>query len=127
MRGLVFALLATTALPIQNCIQTIRNQVPGQKACTDLYAYGVSADVTNASTGVPVTHATLPLRDGAYTEVMQNFPTGDYVGAGERAGTYTLTAEANGFVSQTIDNIVVTAGECHVNGVRVDIQLVPAQ
>src|SRR5438876_6759286 len=126
MRVSLFVLLTATALPLQNCIQAIRQQLPGQKACTALFAYGVSSSVTNAATGAPITNATLTLQDGDYTEVMQSFPTGDYVGAGERAGTYTLTAQAPGFETKTIEGIVVTQGECHVNGVRVDVALQPA-
>jgi hypothetical protein len=99
---------------------------PVQEACTDLYAYGVSATVTNASTGASLSDATLTLTEGSYTEVMQLVPTGDYVGAGERAGTYTLTATAPGFQPQTIDDIVVTADRCHVHGVHLEVALQPA-
>lgn len=98
---------------------------PGQ-ACTGLFAYGVNATVTNAITGAPINNATLTLVEGSYQEVMQSFPTGDYVGAGERAGTYDLTASAQGFQTQTIDNIVVTADPCHVQGVHLDVKLQPA-
>ena len=93
--------------------------------CTDLFAYGVNVTLTNAVTGEPVSNATLTLAEGSYTEVMQSIPTGDYVGAGERAGTYTLTATAPGFQPQTISDIVVTADRCHVQGVHLDVALQP--
>ncbi len=94
--------------------------------CTNLYAYGVNVTLTNAVTGAPIDNATLTLTEGDYTETMQLVPTGDYVGAGERAGTYTLTASAPGFQPQTINNIVVTADRCHVRGVHLNIALQPA-
>ena len=48
---------------------------------------------------------------------------GVYVGAGERAGTYTLTVEAEGFEPVTIEDIVVEADECHVIGVSREVTL----
>jgi Carboxypeptidase regulatory-like domain len=122
-RFMPLALLGLVTLAGSNCVFSFN---PGGIACTALYAYGVNASVTNASTGAPIGNATLTLKDGDYEEVMQPFPTGDYVGAGERKGTYTLTAEAPGFESKTIENIVVTADECHVQGVHVDVALQPS-
>ena len=122
MRGLCLVLLTTGLLPVQNCI----NRINGPIACTALYAYGVSSTVTSAQNGAKIDNATLTLRDGEYVEVMQHIFDGEYVGAGERAGTYTLTAVAPGFQPQVVENIVVTADECHVKGVRVDVQLDPA-
>lgn len=94
-------------------------------ACTALYAYGVSATVTDQETGSPIDDATLTLIDGAYQEDMQSYQNGEFVGAGERAGTYTLTASAPGYQSQTIENIDVTADVCHVHGVHIEIELSP--
>ena len=123
MLKLLFPTILAATVPFTNCLP----QQPGGTVCTDLYAYGVSVTVTDAGTGQPVTNATLTLTDGAYTEVMQYIPTGDYVGAGERAGTYTLTAGAPGYQSQTIENIVVTADECHVQGVHRNVALGPSE
>ncbi len=120
MRTLMMVVLAS-GLPFGTCIQP-----PAGTPCTALFAYGVNATVTDAVTGASIANATLTLTESGYTEVMQPFPTGDYVGAGERAGTYTLTATAPGYQSRTITDIVVTADECHVRGVHVDVQLQPA-
>ena len=98
----------------------------GGIACTALYAYGISATVTNAVTGEAISNATLTLTDGAYQETMTSFPSNEFVGAGERKGTYTLTATAAGFATKTITNIVVTADQCHVQGVHVDVQMQPS-
>jgi hypothetical protein len=98
---------------------------PPGTVCTTLYAYGVSVTLTNATTGEPISDATLTLTDRAYVETMQLIPTGDYVGAGERAGTYTLTAAAPGFETKMIADLEVTADECHVQGIHLDVALPP--
>ena len=99
--------------------------LPDPIACTALYAYGVSATVTDQETGAPIDNATLTLVDGAYEEDMESYQSGEFVGAGERAGTYTLTADAPGYQSRTIEDIVVTADVCHVHGVHLDVELSP--
>jgi hypothetical protein len=91
--------------------------------CTTLFAYGVNVTLTDAETGASITDATLTLTEGTYVEEMQSFATGDYVGAGERPGTYTLEASAPGYETQTVENIVVTADVCHVRGVHLDVRL----
>ena len=57
---------------------------PPGTACTAPYAYGVSVTLTDATTGAPISNATLALTEGTYVETMQFMPGGDYVGAGER-------------------------------------------
>ncbi len=85
----------------------------------------MNVTLTDAATGAAIDNATLTLTEGSHAEEMQLIPTGDYVGAGERAGTYTLTATAPGFLSQIINDIVVTADRCHVHGVHLDVALQP--
>jgi hypothetical protein len=120
MRGLLTVLL-TAGLPLTTCIN---HSFDGQ-VCTDLYAYGVSAHVTDADTGQIITDAVLTLQDGDYTEVMQLIPTGDYVGAGERPGTYTLTIDVPGVASDTVSDIDVGFDGCHVIGVALNIRVRP--
>ena len=48
---------------------------------------------------------------------------GEYIGAGERAGMYSLTVVADGFETITVDAIFVDADECHVIGVSKQIAL----
>ena len=99
------------------------------RACTAVYVYGLTVTVTDES-GEPVTGAALTLTDGDYTEMIPGPPGtgielegGVYLGAGERAGTYTLTIEADGFEPATIENIVIEADECHVIGVTREVTL----
>ncbi len=91
--------------------------------CTMVYVYGVNAEVTNAETNAPISGATLTLRDGTYIEVMQSVAAGEYFGAGERKGTYTLTVAAAGFQTVTVEDIVVRADPCHVIPVTVKVPL----
>ena len=126
MFRLPLPLLLAAASPLTSCIGILRNPPPGGTVCTDLFAYGVSASVASAASDAPIAQATLTLREGDYSEVMQSFPNGDYVGAGERAGTYTLIAEAPGFETKIIPDIVVTADECHVHGVHEEVRLQPS-
>ena len=82
-------------------------------ACTEIFVYGVNVSVTDEA-DEPVTGAVLTLTDGDYSKTMQELAEGGYVGAGERAGTYTLIVEADGFEPATIEGIIVDADECHV-------------
>lgn len=98
---------------------------PGGLACTDLYAYGLNVTVKDDATGAAVCDAVVTAVDGAYTETLQNPGLGSdctYVGAGERAGNYTITATKSGFMNAT-QNAVVTADACHVKGVAVMLRL----
>ena len=92
------------------------------RPCTALYAYGVTATVQD-ELGNPVPGATLTLSEGSYQEILEEWYPGEYVGAGERAGTYTLTVVADGFETVTVDDIFVDADECHVIGVSRQINL----
>lgn len=116
MRGLLLVLL-TTGLPFTMCLHQ------GDRACTALYAYGVSAHVTNADIGQPINNATLTLTEGDYSEVMMLIPTGDYVGAGERPGTYTMTIDIPGVGSTVVSDIVVGFDGCHVIGKAFEVKV----
>lgn len=98
--------------------------LPGGIVCTEQFVYGVNVSVSDEN-GDAVTGATLTLTDGDYTETMDEISDGEYVGAGERAGTYSLTVEAAGFESVTIDDIEVNADECHVLPESREVELTP--
>ena len=119
MRNLI-ALLTLTGLPFTGCPID-----GGGTICTLQFVYGVNATVTHADTGEVIEGATLTLTEGEYSETMQELSPGNYAGAGERAGSYTLTVEADGFDTQTIEDIVIDADECHVIPVAENIALTP--
>ena len=91
--------------------------------CTREFRYGVKATVTDAADGAPATEGLSGLlAEGSYREEME---VGGNVlfGAGERAGLYELTITAEGYVTWTQNDIEVTADECHVDTVGLEVQL----
>ncbi|UCC32091.1 MAG: carboxypeptidase regulatory-like domain-containing protein, partial [Phycisphaerales bacterium] len=104
MRGLrISVLISTVSLTAAGCIPIF-----DRNACTAIFAYGLTVRVMDEN-GDPVSGATLTLTEGDYVETIPGPPgsgvepePGVYLGAGERAGTYTLTVEAEGFEPATI-------------------------
>jgi hypothetical protein len=118
MRRLLTA-LAATVLPFTGC--PIYDD--GGVICTEIFVYGLNVTVTDAATGGVIEGATLTLTEGDFTETMMEVNPGDYVGAGERAGTYILTVEAEGYATQTVEDITIDADECHVIPVTENVAL----
>ena len=108
MRGFV---LLVAALATAGC--QAEQGGGGGVICTEIFVYGVTVTVTDEAVE-PVTGAVLTLTDGDYSETMEELAEGEYAGAGERAGTYTLVVQADGFEPATIEGIIVDADECHV-------------
>ena len=86
----------------------------GFVGCPPVFLYGLTVHVRDSVTGTAVSGATLTLREGTYTEVMEELPPGTYVGAGGRPGTYHVTVEAPGYRDHERSGIVVTSDECNV-------------
>jgi hypothetical protein len=101
--------------------------------CTDLYAYGLNVTVVGGANDPGVSNLILPPDDGDLVPVALCYATvvatdGDYKetlscysndgvncqcqGAGERPGSYTVTATLGDMVEE--QEVVVTADECHV-------------
>ena len=119
----LMSLFLVAGLPLVEC-----RWIDDPVVCTDIFVYGINVTLTDAETGQPIEGATLTLTEGSYSETMESFlGSGQYVGAGERAGTYTLTAEADGYESTTVTNIFVDADECHVIPVTLTVELTPTQ
>ncbi len=95
----------------------------GGLICTGVFVYGVTLTVQDGA-GDPVAGATVTLTSGRFSETMMEQWPGEYVGAGERAGTYSLRIEADGFASETLTDIVVDEDECHVIPVALQVTLV---
>jgi len=75
--------------------------------------------------GAPICDATVTAHDGAFSQVLMplgSAPTCTYSGAYERAGNYTVDV-VSGTHRKTVGGIVVTPGECHVNGIGVSVSL----
>jgi len=87
-------------------------------AMMEYSGYGVEGIVSDAVTGDPI---------AAIVQVNNGIPTYSDATAGDYhkyvvAGTYSITVMANGYETQTIDNIAVTAN----NSTATDFQLQPA-
>jgi hypothetical protein len=95
--------------------------------CTDELRSGIALDVFDAVTGAPV-DATVTLAEGDYVEVLgpDTGAGGSYAGAWERAGVYEVEVIAEGYVPEARSGVRVEQGDCHVEGVRLEIALQPA-
>jgi len=86
--------------------------------CTTEARAAISVNVIDAGTRVPIAGYRGIVRDGSYSDSLR-FGGAAY----ERTGTYTVTIEADGYQTWTRSGIVVTDGECHVNGVSLLAEL----
>ncbi|MFN0250941.1 MAG: carboxypeptidase-like regulatory domain-containing protein [Kofleriaceae bacterium] len=113
MRAAVFAFaLATAACGVD-------------RFCTTVSIYGIRVDVTGPN-DQPI-DATVTLRDGDSVEVIEPFEriNSQYLGAGERAGTYDVTVEAAGFRSVMVQDVRVEEDDCHVQPEQLVVALEP--
>jgi hypothetical protein len=99
--------------------------------CTPDMVMGLVIFVVDGQTGAPICDATVTARDGAYSETLARSDSAvggcDYFGASERAGTYSVRAEAAGFSPSTVSDVKVRAKEddCHVETARRTMRLEP--
>ncbi len=103
-------------------------------SCAPYIAYGLGVRVADDQTGAVVCDAVVTAREGTYVETLTAHTYSgslcDYIGAIERAGTYSLHAERAGFSPATVSGITVvrSGGDCpHVRSVEVAIRLAPVR
>jgi hypothetical protein len=86
--------------------------------------FGVVITALDASSGQPVTSGLSGvLSDGSYHEDMEVLAN-QLVGAGERAGRYSVSVTASRYRAWVQHEIRVEANECHVQPVRLEAKLV---
>lgn len=92
--------------------------------CTEQSVYGLNIRVADKASGTAICDAVVIATDGKYSEKLLQHGAPDcvYVGAGERAGTYNVTAARDGYVANGVQ-VRVTEDECHVVGQTATITL----
>lgn len=88
----------------------------GPVACTAEARPGVTVEVLDGLTSEPLADGSvLTLREGTYLETAEESISGRYLsGAWERAGTYEVRVDREGFVPWRSAEVVVFADVCHV-------------
>lgn len=110
--------------------QVLRDSVTISIVCTAEMLAGLNVVVRDSVTGTPAAvGATLRAISGTWRDSLV-VPASwvGYVGWGtawERAGTYTVTVDRDGYLPWRRDSIVVPRDLCHVTGQVVDVRLVP--
>jgi len=116
LQWMLIAGLSLSALSTAACLVD-----PGV-SCTDQYVYGLTVNVVDDA-GDALCGATVTLTEGDYEEVLEESTDCAYIGAGERAGTYSLTVEKEGYTSAGVSEVVIGEDECHVLPETVDVTL----
>jgi len=97
-------------------------------ACTMEARAGVSVTIVDSVSGVAPSGLgvmRLKVTDGAYSDTLTTVTLiGFWGSAYERAGTYTATVDADGYLPWRNDGLVVTRGLCHVRPTSVTARLV---
>lgn len=98
------------------------------RVCTTEFVFGVRAEVFHSETGVEIDDESLvgSLVEGDYSETMERFGHRLF-GAGERAGTYTMLVDAEGFEPWSRSGIEVEADACHVIPEHIEVRLTPTE
>lgn len=98
--------------------------------CTASIEPGIRIQVTDSVSGNPIScGASALVTAGTYSEAVANpsgtgcFDTAMLMAAFERPGTYAVTVSKAGYLDFAVNDVVVTAGVCHVNTVTVEARL----
>lgn len=92
--------------------------------CTLEFVHGLNVTVLDSQTNQPlVDGVVVKATDGSYQEFLSGLEN-LFIGAGERAGTYTITVTKTGYQTYTSAPIRVTADVCHVIPQLVTVSLV---
>jgi len=94
------------------------------KVCTTEFVYGISVTVLDSISGAGVFEGLHGyLLQPSYSEEMEVHGN-DLVGAGERAGIYSVVVDASGYEPWVRTAVNVRQGDCHVVPVRLEALLV---
>ncbi len=92
--------------------------------CTEIFVYGLSVSLVDSATNAPILNdVEIIATDGDYQETLMKNGMDSFFGAGERQGTYTLTATSANYETYVSDPITVSGDRCHVTPKIVKIPL----
>lgn len=126
-RTLTAGLMAMLFLP--GCSEVVDDN---PTVCTTEARAGIVISVVDSATGSPIAcgaHAVITAP--GFAEDVDNTPPlpcddrSAIAGAYERPGTYSVTVSRQGYYDLTMNDIVVTAGVCHVNTASVEARMIP--
>lgn len=100
---------------------------PGDIACTEQFVYGLNITVKDANTSnIIIENITVIAQEGEYEETLMNIDgANNFIGAGERSGSYIIQVTGINYQDFTSEMIVVDADECHVIPEILEILLQP--
>ena len=119
--------LMTLVPLLSGCLSSEQDPDGGDTACTQLYAYGATVRVKDASTGAPLASASVTARSSTGEEApafesWSETEPGTWVGLGETTGEWTISAQATGYVSQS-RTVTLESDGCHVIGQTLEFAL----
>lgn len=117
-----FKLMIVAAALLATGFGAVACNVLNPVICTLEYRYGIYGTIVD-NNGDAIPGLTVMISATNYSEAAVVFNGTQYVGAGEREGTYTITATASGYEPRTVTGVVVTGDECHVTPVQQNIVL----
>jgi hypothetical protein len=94
-------------------------------ACTELFAYGATVSVVDASTQLAVSGAVITaISDSGIESDVFTEHAGMYIGLGETTGTWTVHVSKSGYASQD-QTLTLESDGCHVIGQSLTVELQP--
>ncbi|APY11095.1 hypothetical protein BWZ22_07495 [Seonamhaeicola sp. S2-3] len=101
------------------------DDTPNDIICTLEYVYGLNVTLIDATNSNKITEdITVVATDGNYEEIL-TLGVDSFFGAGERAGTYTITITSANYQTYVSNPIELDANECHVIPKVIEITLQP--
>lgn len=99
---------------------------PVARDCDAPAALAFQLDVHDKA-GASVCDATVVAREGGFSQYLRPTPTGDgtcsWGGPVERPGTYEIRVTKPGYAVAVLEDVVVTADDCHVKTVALEMKL----
>lgn len=100
--------------------------IVGLQSCPSLGRPSVQLSIHNAATGEAIDGASAVIRDGAFADSVTTNTAGAAVFVFDRAGTYDVQVEKEGFETWRRSDVVVELNDCgHAETANLDADLLP--